>query len=243
MKTFVMIPTYNEKANIGRLIPAILKKTPGVKILVVDDNSPDGTAGQVLRLKKKYPRKVFLLRRTAGRGRGTAGIAGLKYALDKKADVIVEMDADFSHHPKYLPLMLKEIKKHDIVLGSRFVKNGEDRRGLSRHLITVLGNLYIRSVLKLSIKDCTSGYRAFKKKALKAINLDSLISSGPSIVQEILYKADLLGFDIKEIPIVFIDRRQGKSKFNFKIMLQGILMVLVLRLFFTNIWKESSSKK
>jgi len=243
MKTFVMIPTYNEKANIGRLIPVILKRAPEARILVVDDNSPDGTAGQVLNLKKKYPRKVFLLRRIKGRGRGTAGIAGLKYALGKKADVVVEMDADFSHHPKYLPLMLKEIKKHDIVLGSRFVKNGKDKRGFSRHLITVLGNFYIRSVLKLSIKDCTSGYRAFRRNVLKAINLDGLMSSGPSIVQEILYKADLLGFDIKEIPIVFVDRRQGRSKFNFKIMLQGILMVLALRLVFTNIWKENSSKK
>lgn len=242
MNTFIMIPTYNEAANIKRLIPAILKKVPQVRILVVDDNSPDGTAEVVGKLKRKYPRRVFLLLRKRARGRGTAGIAGFKNILNRKADVIVEMDADFSHHPRYLPQLLAEIEKYDVVLGSRFVLGGADRRWFIRHLITVLGNFYIRTVLGLSIRDCTSGYRAFRREVFEKINLDGLISLGPSIVQEILYKADLLGFDIKEIPIVFVDRRQGKSKFDFKIMAQGILMVLVLKFVFSKLWKENASR-
>lgn len=242
MKTFIMVPTYNEADNISRLVPMILEKLPEAKILVVDDNSPDGTARVVEKLKKEYPRKIFLLVRKRARGRGTAGIAGFKYALAKKAEVVVEMDADFSHHPRHLPRMLREIREQDVVLGSRFVRGGKDKRGLVRHGITILGNFYIRTVLKLSIRDCTSGYRVFRREVLEKINLEGLISSGPSIVQELLYKADLLGFKIKEVPIIFVDRRQGESKFNWKIMAQGVLMVLVLKFVFSDVWKESITK-
>lgn len=243
MKVFVMIPTYNEADNVKRLLPAILKRVPKAQVLVVDDNSPDGTAKEVRKLKTKFPRRVFLLLRKKARGRGTAGIAGFKYVLKKRADIVVEMDADFSHHPRHLPLMIEEIKSHDVVLGSRFVSGGEDRRGLIRHLITLFGNFYIRTVLGLSIRDCTSGYRVFRRKVLEKINLEGMISSGPSVVQEILYKADLLGFDIKEVPIVFVDRRQGASKFDLKIITQGVLMVLVLKFVFSDIWKENHTRK
>jgi dolichol-phosphate mannosyltransferase len=242
MKTFVMIPTYNEAKNIRRLIPEVLQKVPKAKIVVVDDNSPDGTANEVRKLRKKYPRQIHLLIRKKARGRGTAGIAGFEYALNRGAEVMVEMDADFSHNPRYLPSILDQVGEYDVVLGSRFVSGGEDRRGVVRHLITIFGNFYIRKVLKLSIRDCTSGYRAFRREVFHKVNLESLISVGPSIVQEILYKAALFGYRIKEVPIIFVDRRQGKSKFNNKIMLQGILMVLVLRLVFTDVWKKSTTR-
>lgn len=242
MNTFIMVPTYNEAGNIGGLIDAILKSVPYAKILVVDDNSPDETS-EIVKLKaKKYPKRVLLLLRKNKKGRGTAGVDGFKYALKKGAEVVIEMDCDFSHNPKYLPRMLKEISKHDVILGSRFVPGGVDKRGFIRHFITTFGNFYIRIMLGLKIKDCTSGYRAFQSKVLKKINLDKLISTGPSIVQEILYKADIFGFDIKEVPIVFIDRREGTSKFNYKIMLQGILMVLVLKFVLSGVWKEDVSR-
>ena len=238
MKTFIMIPTYNEVMHIEKLIDSIFKYVPETNILIVDDNSPDGTAKKVKEVAQSHEGRVFLLLRKKRKGRGTAGIDGFKYALRKGADVVVEMDADFSHHPRYLPKILKEIKNHDVVLGSRFVAGGKDKRGFTRRLITIIGNVYIKSVLGLSIRDCTSGYRAFKRKVLKKISLNRLISSGPSIVQEILYKADLFDYDIKEVPIIFVDRDRGISKFGFKIMLQGILMVLVLKFVLSDIWKE-----
>ena len=242
MKTFIVIPTYNEAAHIERLIKATLKQVLHVTIVVVDDHSPDGTWKKVGRLSRRYRGKVVLLLRTKSRGRGSAGIDGFTYALGHGAEVVVEMDADFSHHPRYLPTMLREIEFHDVVVGSRFVAGGKDTRGFYRRCITTLGNFYIRTVLGLRIRDCTSGYRVFRRTVLEAIRWDMLISSGPSIVQEILYKAGLLGFRIKEVPIVFVDRRQGNSKFNGKILLQGILMVLVLRFMASDVWKAEVTK-
>lgn len=238
VNTYIIIPTYNEAGNIGKLIEDILKYVPEVKILVVDDNSPDGTIEKVRKYCQKYSKKVFLLIRKQKKGRGNAGIEGFKYVLDKKAEVVVEMDADFSHHPRYLPQMLKEIKSCDVVVGSRFVLGGKDCRGWWRRLITIVGGFYIRKTLGLSVLDCTSGYRAFKREVLEKVNINTMISKGPSIVQEILYKADILGYKIKEIPIIFVDRKADKSKFNYKIVLQNILIVLVLKFILSDIWRE-----
>jgi dolichol-phosphate mannosyltransferase len=229
MKTMVMVPTYNEAENIERLINDVFRYVPDVEILVVDDNSPDGT-GRVVDGLAAANDRIHILHRKKLRGRGLAGIAGLRYALNRGAEAIVEMDADFSHDPKYLPSLLDGLKDADVVLGSRFVKGGADvGRGFLRHVITVFANWYIRLVLKIGIRDCTSGYRVFKREVLETIDVDSLISRGPAIVQEILYSSILSGFRVKEVPIVFIDRQRGNSTFNFKIMYEGFMMIPILR--------------
>lgn len=227
MKTYVMIPTYNERENIGSLIREIVNlKISDLHILVVDDNSPDGTAEVVKNLSKKDP-EVELLLRTTERGRGSAGIAGFKYALDHGADCVIEMDADFSHHPKYIPSMLDAIQNADMVIGSRFISGGEDvNRGIIRKVITILAGIYVRVLLGLKIKDVSSGYRCFKRKVLEAIELDSIISTGPSIVSEVFYRAHLKGFSLHEIPIKFEDRTHGQTKLNYKILMKTLLMVI-----------------
>lgn len=227
MKTYVMIPTYNERENVGNLIQEILNlKIPDLCIVVVDDNSPDGTSAVVKNLSKEHP-EVELLLRTKERGRGSAGIAGFKHALEHGADCVIEMDADFSHHPKYIPYLLEAMKKADMVIGSRFVKGGKDvNRGIMRKVITILAGVYVRVLLGLKIHDVSSGYRCFKRNVLEAIELDSMISAGPSIVSEVFYRAHLKGFLIKEIPISFEDRIHGQTKLNHKILLKTLLMVL-----------------
>ncbi|NUO07251.1 MAG: polyprenol monophosphomannose synthase [Candidatus Brocadia sp.] len=227
MKTYVMIPTYNERENIENLTREILNlKIPDLHIVVVDDNSPDGTSEAVKKASKEHP-EVELLLRITERGRGSAGIAGFKYALDHGADSVVEMDADFSHHPKYIPRLLEALQDADLVIGSRFTRGGEDvNRGIARRVITLLAGIYVRVLLGLQIKDVSSGYRCFKRKVLEAIELDSMISTGPSIVSEVFYRAHLKGFSIKEIPIKFEDRTRGQTKLNYKIFVKTLLMVL-----------------
>ena len=227
-KTLVLIPTYNEKGTIKELINAVLRYN--VDILVVDDNSPDGTWKIVKELSKKN-KKVHLLLRKGKRGRGYAGIAGFKYAIKKNYKYIIEMDSDFSHDPTYILLFLKEIKNYDVVLGSRMVAGGKDReRTFARITISKLANLYIRTILGIKIRDCTSGYRCFKKEVLKNINLDEIKARGPAIVQEILYKIHLKGVRIKEIPIEFKERKQGHSKLTFSNLLESYLSIIRLRL-------------
>lgn len=222
-----MIPTYNERENIGKLIPEILHLSiPDLHILVVDDNSPDGTAEEVVSLSSIHPEVELLLRKT-DRGRGLAGIAGFQYALDHGADHIVEMDADFSHHPKYIPAMLHALHDTDMVIGSRFVSGGRDvNRGIVRQIITFLAGVYVRILLGLKLHDVSSGYRCYKRKVLEAIELDTMISTGPSIVSEVFYRAHLKGFTIKEVPIEFEDRIHGETKLNYKILIKTLLMVL-----------------
>ncbi len=151
--------------------------------------------------------------------------------------MIIEMDADFSHHPRYLPELIRAAEAGDVVVGSRFVPGGKDLdRGFWRHAITVGANFYIRKVLKIAnVHDCTSGYRLFHRRVLEAIKLDNTVSLGPCIVQELLYKASMRGFRIREIPIVFIDRRTGQSSFSWGIMLQSFLMTLIIKFLFSNL--------
>ena len=231
MKTRVMIPTYNEKENIRNLIDKILKlRIKDLDIVVVDDNSPDGTSEIVNKIAKKN-KNVHLLLRTKDKGRGSAGKDGFIYCLKHKADAVVEMDADFSHDPKYIPLMLKELENADLVLGSRRVKEGKEvGRSAFRKFITFGANLYIRVMLGLEVKDCNSGFRCFKRKALEGINPKKISSKGPSIIQEVLFKAHLKGFKIKEIPITFVDRTIGKSKLGIPQLFGAYFMVLKLKI-------------
>lgn len=222
-----MIPTYNERENIGKLIQEILHlNIPDLHVVVVDDNSPDGTAGEVKKYITMHP-EVELLLRTTNRGRGSAGVAGFQYTLDHGAECVVEMDADFSHHPRYIPDMLNAIQNADLVIGSRFVSGGRDvNRGIVRRLVTFLAGVYVRILLGLKINDVSSGYRCFRRKVLEDIQLDSMISTGPSIVSEVFYKAHVKGFSIREIPIEFEDRIHGETKLNYKVLLKTLLMVL-----------------
>mgnify|MGYP001607795288 CR=1 FL=1 len=231
MKPFVMIPTYNESENIAALIDEILSL--GIKdlhIVVADDNSPDGTWRIVDGLSKKNKNIRLLLRKT-DKGRGSAGRDGFIYCLKNGADIVVEMDADLSHDPKYIPLMIDELKNADLILGSSRLKGSREiGRGIIRRFVTFAANLYITLMLGIKVKDCNSGFRCFKRKVLEAINLEKLESKGPAIVQEVLFKAHLNGFKIKEIPITFINRTKGKSKLGIKQLAAGYFMVLRLKM-------------
>lgn len=234
LRAMAMVPTYNESGNIERLITEVLAQGDDVGVVVVDDDSPDGTWKIVEEYSKRDPR-VHLLKRVGRRGRGTAGIEGFQYAVRQGVEFIIEMDADFSHRPSYISSFLKEMKDCDLLIGSRMVKGGgETGRGALRQLITKGANLYIRLMLGLPYKDATSGFRIFRREVLEAIDLNNLISTGPSILQEILFMAHRKGFRIKEVPIIFEDRTVGQSTFNSKIMRQSLMMIPKIRSRYSN---------
>lgn len=223
-KAVVVIPTYNERENVLPLLLKILslKTEEELSILVVDDDSPDGTGAVVSALAQKE-KNIHLLTRKGKRGRGTAGIDGFLEALKFKPDYVIEMDADFSHQPEEIPYLLKEADEYDVVIGSRFVEGGKDfNRNRGRKLITFLVRNFIRFYLKIPVKDVSSGFRCFRGEVLEKTDLKSLKSVGPSIVQEILYKTFLLGFRIKEIPITFKDRKAGKTKLTLALLLETL---------------------
>ncbi len=229
MRIMAMLPTYNEADNIRPLIEEILALGPEYEALVVDDNSPDGTWRIVKEMAESNPR-VHLLHRMTDKGRGTAGAAGLREAVRLGADKVIEMDADFSHHPRFIPALTAAADHADVVIGSRLVKGGgEQGRSPVRTLITLLANLYIRTVLWLPIRDCTSGFRVFRADALKKMHLEKMTSRGPAIVQELLLAARRAGCRFAEVPILFEERRAGESTFNVKIMLAGLWSVLKFR--------------
>ena len=229
MPPLVILPTYNEAENIGPIVRAALDAAPAAHVLIVDDDSPDGT-GDIADALARETGRVHALHRLEKRGRGYAGVEAFQYAVDRGYDPVIEMDADFSHDPAHLPEMLEASADADVVIGSRRVEGGgETGRGLVRRCITWGARLYLRLVLGLRrVKDPTSGYRCFRRDALKAIQLDTLRSPGPSIVTEILFRCRRLR--IKEIPIRFKDRERGHSKFNVKAMTDSILQALRLRL-------------
>ena len=228
-KVSIILPTYNEAENISKVINLIKELHPHWAILVIDDSSPDGTAGIVEDLRKKID-NIYLIKRDGERGRGLAGVCGFDLALKEGSDIIVEMDADMSHHPRYLPDLVREIENYDVVIGSRYIKGGgEMGRPLSRRLISRLANLYLRIILGLSIRDWTSGYRCFRREALNSI-LSDIKSRGPSIVEEVLFKIRKKGFKIKEVPITFYERERGTSKLNLKILFKTLLYPIYLRL-------------
>jgi dolichol-phosphate mannosyltransferase len=226
-----VIPTYDEKENITPLLEAIADLSiPGLEALVVDDCSPDGTSEAVETFARGHD-FVLLLRREGPRGRGNAGREGYLAALDRGADLILEMDADFSHHPRYLPALIEAAGEYDMVLGSRFVSGGEDAdRALWRKIVTLLANFYIRVMFGISVRDANSGYRCFRRQALERIDPASLRSAGPAIIQEVLFRAQRHGLRIGEIPVVFTDRIRGDSKLGFRQLYQGYVAVLRLRM-------------
>jgi len=230
MSVMVTLPTYNEAGNILPLMEDLLGLRQDLSIVVIDDDSPDGTH-RIVREKMKTTDRVFLIHRTHVRGRGSAGVAGFKFAVEHKADLVVEMDADFSHHPRFLPALLEAAHKADVAIGSRLIKGGgETGRSFLRTLITHAANFYIRMILGLSLRDCTSGYRVFRRHVLEAVDLDTLTSNGPAIVQEVLFRCKKKKFQMIEVPIIFEERKSGRSTFNAIILLSGLWSVLKFRL-------------
>lgn len=228
--TLIIIPTYNEKENIPLLIENIFSVEPSVHILFVDDNSPDGSGKLIDEIREKEER-VHVLHREGKLGLGTAYIAGFRYAIEKKYDYIFEMDADFSHNPKEIPNFLRELKEHDLVIGSRYISGVNVVNWPLRRLILSYGaNLYTRIITGLPVKDATGGYKAFRRKVLEHINLDFIRSNGYSFQVEVNYKSYVRGFSIKEIPIIFVDRTRGESKMSSGIIQEALFMVWKLRL-------------
>jgi len=229
-KTLVIIPTYNEMENIPKLIPIVLSQDDSINILIVDDNSQDGTAQYVIEQKSKNNR-IHLLQREKKLGLGTAYIAGFKYALKNGYDYIFEMDADFSHEPTEIPNFLKAIKNYDLVLGSRYIDGVRVLNWpMRRLLLSFFASVYTRIITGMPIRDATGGFKCFRRKVLESIDLDKVQSNGYSFQIEMTFKAFKKGFKIKEIPIVFLDRVKGTSKMSKKIVYEAVFMVWKLRL-------------
>jgi dolichol-phosphate mannosyltransferase len=229
-RALVIVPTYNERFNIARLIPAVLAQDPSLEVLVVDDGSPDGT-GQIVDGIAANNARVHIIHRASKLGLGTAYIAGFRWALERKYDLVFEMDADFSHNPERLPEFLAAIKESDVVLGSRY-QNGHVNVvnwPMSRLFLSYAANIYARFVTGLPIFDTTGGFKCFRRNVLESIDLNSVKSNGYAFQIEMSYRAWKRGFQLFEIPIIFVDRTEGESKMSKKIVREAIWMVWRLR--------------
>jgi dolichol-phosphate mannosyltransferase len=229
MKTLIIIPTYNEIDNLRPLLTQIFSYAPETYILIVDDNSPDGTGKLADEIRIENP-QVNVLHRPGKQGLGTAYIAGFKYAIEHGYDAAFEMDADFSHDPRYLPDFLKAIENADLVIGSRYIPGGDTPNwSMLRRLISGGGNIFARLVLGIPVHDSTAGYRCYRREVLESIDLDTIQSQGYAFQVELAYRVMQHGFNIVETPIVFMDRRVGKSKMSRKIVIEGFTYVLKAR--------------
>jgi dolichol-phosphate mannosyltransferase len=229
MKSLIIIPTYNERENIAAIVPEVFAATPDVEILVVDDNSPDGTGEVVRGLQSQFPH-LHLLSRKGKEGLGKAYLAGFRWGLEKGYSALVEMDADFSHRPQDLKALLAALPDYDFVMGSRWVDGGQTVNwGVGRKIISRGGSFYARQILRYPVKDWTGGFNAWKASTLAKLGLDSVRSEGYSFQIELKYRALKLGFRGKEVPIVFEDRRVGQSKMSSRIVLEALYRVWGLR--------------
>lgn len=226
----VIIPTYNERDNLPPIARAVLLADSRVDILVVDDNSPDGTGAVADALAKEEPR-IRVLHREKKEGLGRAYLQAFRWALAQGYAYVIEMDADFSHDPKYLPRLIDEAEGGvDLVLGSRWVKGGGTLHwSLGRKLISQGGSLYARAILGVGVKDLTGGFKCFRRAVLEGIDLDAVQSAGYGFQIELTYRALKAGFTVKEVPIIFEDRRVGQSKMNGDIFQEALLMVWKIR--------------
>ena len=230
MKTLIISPTYNESKNISTLVKTVFSRNPGAHLLIVDDSSPDGTAEIVKKLQLNYP-NLFLEIRETKDGLGKAYLFGFKWALKKKYEIIVQMDADMSHHPKEIPHMINLLKENDLVIGSRYI-NGVSviNWPLKRLFLSFAANIYSRIVTGMPVKDATGGFKAWSANVLKSIRLEDIKSSGYSFQIEMNFRAWHKGFKLVEHPIIFIDRTVGESKMSKSIMFEAVWIVWRLRL-------------
>ncbi len=214
MPAAIIIPTYNESDNIERLITAILALPLEAQVIVVDDNSPDGTGARVDALATRDAR-VVCVHRPAKLGLGTAHIAGMRHAFTLNADPILTMDADFSHHPRYIPNLIAGLERHDVVIGSRYTAGGGmEGRDAKLRVVSWGANLFARTMLGLKATDCTAGFRAYRRAVLESIDLDSVFSNGYSFLIEMLFLCQARGWRVGEVPIIYQDRRAGTSKIS-----------------------------
>jgi dolichol-phosphate mannosyltransferase len=229
-RALVIIPTYNERENISRIVPAVLSQDERIDVLVVDDGSPDGTGDIVDRMAAENPR-IHALHRSGKLGLGTAYVAGFRWALERDYDFIFEMDADFSHNPDRLPKFLEAIQNADLVLGSRY-QNGQINVvnwPISRLFLSYSANIYARRVTGLQVFDATGGFKCFRRAVLEAIDLSDVRSNGYAFQIEMTFRAWKKGFRIMEIPIVFVDRSEGASKMSKRIVREAVWMVWRLK--------------
>jgi dolichol-phosphate mannosyltransferase len=229
-RSLVVIPTYNERENIGPLVHQILVHD-GFQVMVVDDQSPDGTGAIADDLAREFPGRVEVVHRTGKRGLGRSYVEGFGLALGRDVDVICQMDADFSHDPKYLPALVAAADDHDVVVGSRYL-NGISvvNWPLSRLILSTFANRYIRAVTGLRVTDCTGGFRCWRRESLAGIALGRIVSDGYSFMVEMIFEAWRHGCRIGEVPIVFVERRMGTSKLSSGVLAESILMPWRLRL-------------
>jgi len=226
LKALIIIPTYDERENIGELLDSVLRHLPSADVLIVDDGSPDGT-GDIVAARGEDDKRLHLLRRPAKAGLGTAYIAGFNWALARNYDTIIGMDADFSHDPAYLPQFVEQSRHYDLVIGSRYIPGGSTPDWkLSRRIISRIGNTVARTVLGLPVHDCTTGYKCYRRDTLTSINFDAIELVGYGFLIETTYQCYLHGRSMVEIPIVFTDRREGKSKMTGTIVSEALGYVL-----------------
>lgn len=225
MKALLIIPTYNEIENIGRIIPAALSQSPDLQILVMDDNSPDGTGAAVKKMMESEPR-IQLIERPGKMGLGSAYVTGFKYALENGFDYVLEMDADFSHNPADLPRLLESARNKDLVIGSRYCQGVNIVNWpIKRLLISYFASKYVRMITGMPVKDPTGGFKCFNRKVLEAIDLDRILSDGYAFQIEMNFRAWVKGFRVHEIPIVFTERLNGVSKMSRHIVWEAAWMV------------------
>jgi dolichol-phosphate mannosyltransferase len=230
VSTMVVVPTFNERESLPELIERLDGLCLNIDVLVVDDNSPDGT-GQLAEELAATRSWLHVLHRPGKQGLGTAYVQGFRHALEKGFDVVGEMDADLSHNPAYLPAMLQALESTDLVLGSRYRPGGGVRNwGMTRKIISQGGSLYARLVLGVGVRDLTGGYKLFRREVLENLGLDTVRSNGYSFQIEMTYRAIRKGYRVVELPIIFEDRRVGKSKLSRQVVLEAMLMVPRLKL-------------
>jgi dolichol-phosphate mannosyltransferase len=225
MRALVILPTYNEIENLPKIVPEILDADPSLEVLIVDDDSPDGTGEMADQMAEKSPR-ISVIHRASKMGLGSAYIAGFKHGIAKGYDYLFEMDADFSHDPKYLKEFLREIETVDLVIGSRYLQGvNVINWPMTRLLLSYYANVYTRIITGLPLQDATGGFKCYRRQALEAIDLDSVRSDGYSFQIEMSFKLWRKGFRLKEIPIIFYDRQQGESKMSKRIVREAVWMV------------------
>jgi dolichol-phosphate mannosyltransferase len=229
-RTLVVIPTFNEAENIGRIVPRVLEQDPSIDVLIVDDSSPDGTGTIVKEMQQQQPR-LHLLVRAGKLGLGTAYVTGFKFALARGYDFVFEMDADFSHNPKEIPRFLDRMRDQDLVIGSRYAHGVRVLNWpMQRLILSYSANVYTRLITGLPLSDATGGFKCFRREVLQAIDLDKIHSNGYAFQIEMNYKAWKKGFRLAETPIVFLDRRSGISKMSKAIIREAFFMLWKLRI-------------
>jgi len=228
-RAVVCLPTYDERENLRPMVAAIHRAVPGLDILVIDDNSPDGT-GQLADELAAHDTRVQVLHRGGKEGLGKAYLAGFAWALERDYGLVLEMDCDFSHDPRHLPELLAAVERADLALGSRYVPGGGTVNwGLLRKIISRGGSLYARLILGLRVRDLTGGFKCFRREVLEAIDLPSVVCTGYAFQIELTFRAVRAGFRVAEVPIVFVDRRVGHSKMSRRIVLEAVKKVWSIR--------------